>query len=697
MKKNFLLTVCILFISFISFAGKFVMIPVTESHNLEILFADNDLKIHYYCDNYVLATAKAVNYHNAVVLDENAFSDVSAYAIVYCHNNQKEEYLSTVSKNNMVLYSGDHFFVMKILSKDFMPAKNDGMIAVTNSEASLPRFAFDYPVITEVDETILGYISETVTDTLMAYIQTMENFVTRRCDHANSILAQNWIKSKYESYGLDVSIHTLNPVVHPWWGGTVQSGNVIAIQHGTEFPDEYIVCGGHFDSFAYQSSQGEPGADDDATGVAGIMETARILSQYQFKRSIIYCAFTAEECGLYGSGQFAQKCLNEGKNILGYFNLDMTGYLTPGSPIHFCLIYPNPALTLADYFVNVCDFYFPTVPITRHSNLSWGDSDHTSFNNKGYKGIWWFEDINEDSPFIHTPNDKIGPSVNNPEQVKIFTQASVASIAILAIPATPTLSPPINCTAKYTEDSDISITWNAPLGMTPVEYCVYKNNTKIAQTSDLSYIDIPENYGIYCYKITAVYIIEDEEKESGFSNESCLPLLPPPTNCLAKYAENNDIKITWEAPAINMPVEYYYVYKDDAKIAQTVACFYTDVVEDFDLHCYNATAFFKYNNEFIETEFSNESCDSVPFQGIIEHNYNVKIYPNPTTGELIISNEQFTINNVEVFDIYGKCHPSRVTRHASHVTLNISHLPAGVYFVKISTEEGIVVKEVIKQ
>jgi len=683
MKRNLLLTVCILFISFISFAGKFVIVPVMESHNLEILFADNDLKIHYYCDNYVLATAKTVNYHNAVVLDENAFSDVSAYAIVYCHNHQKEEYLSTVSKSNTVLYSGDHFFIMKILSNDFMPAKNDGMIAVTNTEASLPRFAFDYPVITGVDETILGYISETVTDTLMAYIQTMENFVTRRCDHANSILAQNWIKSKYESYGLDVSIHTLSPAVHPWWGGTVQSGNVIAIQYGTEFPDEYIVCGGHFDSFAYSSSQGEPGADDDATGVAGIMETARILSQYQFKRSIIYCAFTAEECGLDGSGQFAQKCYNEGKNILGYFNLDMTGYLTPGAPIHFCLIYPNPALPLADYFVNVCDFYFPTIPVTRHSNLQWGDSDHTSFNNKGYKGIWWFEDINEDSPFIHTPNDKIGPSVNNPEQVKLFTQASVASIAILAIPegGTPPLPPPINCTAKYIEDMKIQITWETPQTNTPDKYYIYRDKLKIHETTELLYTDIVEDFNEYCFTVTAVY----ELGESNPSNQSCTSVpspYAPPTNCVAANFFEMQIKITWGAPEENTP-NGYYVYRDSILLFQEAITTleYFDIPNDCKEYCYNVTAVYGEN----ESKFSNQSC-ALAYSNISENVTKYLIYPNPANNELRIESYELENESIEIFDVYGKCHPSLVTRHPSLVTINVSHLPVGIYFIKIGKE-----------
>ena len=86
----------------------------------------------------------------------------------------------------------------------------------------------------------------------------------------------------------------------------------------------------------------------------------------------------------------------------------------------------------------------------------------------------------------------------------------------------------------------------------------------------------------------------------------------------------------------------------------------------------------------------------------------VTLIPNPTTGQLIIDNGQLTIENVEVFDIYGRKLLSNhlitssshhlITSHpAPRTSLNISHLPVGMYFVKISTDTGMVVKKVVKQ
>jgi len=76
---------------------------------------------------------------------------------------------------------------------------------------------------------------------------------------------------------------------------------------------------------------------------------------------------------------------------------------------------------------------------------------------------------------------------------------------------------------------------------------------------------------------------------------------------------------------------------------------------------------------------------------------NVKIYPNPTRGQLTIDNGQWRINSVEVFDVYGK----KLASHqpipsSSHHKIDISHLLPGIYFLKIETEKGIFVKKVLK-
>ena len=75
----------------------------------------------------------------------------------------------------------------------------------------------------------------------------------------------------------------------------------------------------------------------------------------------------------------------------------------------------------------------------------------------------------------------------------------------------------------------------------------------------------------------------------------------------------------------------------------------------------------------------------------------IRVYPNPTTGELRIENGELKINNVEIFDVYGRKISSHHLIPSSSHHLDISHLPTGLYFVKIATEQGAVVKKVVKE
>ena len=702
MKKH-LLFLSFLFVSLVVFAGKFVLIPVSETNNLETLFAHNDLKIHYYCDDYVLATTTHLDFKNLVVLDENAFGDVGYYVKVYCLEKNKREYLDNIKTSAKVLYSGSNFLIMKILSDGFFPAKNDGMVSIRNVEAVLSKTRFDYPVVTEVDETVQEFVNQVSSDRLIADVQHLQNYLTRRYNKPEALQAQNWIKAQFESMNLSTSIQNLSSHNPSWmcWCSNWSSGNVIAIQKGVDstYWDEYIVCGAHYDSYTYSGN--EPGADDNATGTAGVLETARLLSQYDFKRSIIYCTFTAEECGLDGSWNYAKQCKNQGMNIVGYFNIDMSGYLEPGTNIHIDLIHPTTANPLANYYKNIANIYFPGIPVTSYPNLSGGDSDHTSFNQNGYMGIFPFEDNVAHSPHIHTSNDIIGPSVNSPEQVKVFTQINLASIATLAIfyeeeepPPPPPINPPTKCETEVVEGMCIKVTWEEPEEVIPNEYIVYRDSVNIAQTTELFYLDTVADYGEYCYMITAIYL----EEESEFSNESCAEIVPvthtfyPPTHCVAEYLEEMCIKITWDAPEEETPDEYY-VYRDSVGIAKCVELFYIDTVTDYLQHCYLVTAIY----DVYESEFSEESCTQVPVK-ITNYESQITVFPNPTNGKLSIVNCQLSINNVEIYDVMGKKVSSNhlITTSSNH-QIDISHLSNGIYFVKIYTDAGYEVAKFIKE
>lgn len=275
---------------------------------------------------------------------------------------------------------------------------------------------------------IYEWINQVDTNLVIEHVQHLQDYFTRDCFTLNAVQAQNWIKDQYISMGLPVELqnfplYSQNP-----------SDNVLATLTGQVIPDEYVILGGHYDSWTYGSYA--PGADDNASGTSGVLEVARILSQYQFQRSIIFCAFSAEEYGLVGSEVYASRCEDEGMNILGYINMDMIGYRKPGNYLHSDMIAPSSAQALADFYKAVTAIYLPEFPI-EDGQLSGGDSDHTSFNNHGYQGIFPFEDDEYYSPYIHTTNDIVGLSFNSPLLASKLIQAGLASAATLAIPYDP--------------------------------------------------------------------------------------------------------------------------------------------------------------------------------------------------------------------------------------------------------------------
>ena len=293
-------------------------------------------------------------------------------------------------------------------------------------------FEHTYPIVTTVNLEIRAMMDSVSVDSIKADIEHLCSYHTRRYDSRFIWDVQDWLVSRYNGFGVDtVMLHDF-PVPY-YESGTAD--NILAVQWGTKTPEEYVICGAHYDSWNADGYDPDtirsPGADDNATGVAGILETARILSHYTFDRTIIYANWCAEECGLVGSAAYAADCAAQRMDIVAYFNLDMTGYLEEGSDIHVNLMYTTQDSLLGQYVKRFSRIYFPEMRIWQDW-LQWGDSDYSSFNRNGYAAIHPFEDVNASSPFIHTRQDVLGTSVNNLEQCKRFTELNLGTVATLA-------------------------------------------------------------------------------------------------------------------------------------------------------------------------------------------------------------------------------------------------------------------------
>lgn len=104
--------------------------------------------------------------------------------------------------------------------------------------------------------------------------------------------------------------------------------NVLGIIRGTKYPNRYVVMAGDIDSRisdALNYTDDSPGANDNATGMAGVIEAARVLSKYSFESSILLVGLSGEEQGLYGGKHLAARAAAEGWNIVGVLNNDMIG------------------------------------------------------------------------------------------------------------------------------------------------------------------------------------------------------------------------------------------------------------------------------------------------------------------------------------------------------------------------------------
>jgi len=147
--------------------------------------------------------------------------------------------------------------------------------------------------------------------------------------------ARRWIKSEFEQISdecggcLEVTYQRLLlPAGSARIPDSVEIVNVVAFQRGTFYPDRYIIMSGDIDSRAsdaIDATTDAPGANDNASGMAGVLEAARILSKYNFSSTIVYAGLSGEEQGLYGGRLMAGIAKREEWDIIGVLNNDMIG------------------------------------------------------------------------------------------------------------------------------------------------------------------------------------------------------------------------------------------------------------------------------------------------------------------------------------------------------------------------------------
>ncbi len=316
------------------------------------------------------------------------------------------------------------------------------------ADVQIRLYASDHAVI-----DIAEMVAQVDENQLLDYLQQIEGerHFSAVPEHLEAV--RQLVRDAFVEFGLDTEDHDF---VH----SQTEMRNVIGRQAGMRDEAVTFVIDGHFDGVP-----GSPGADDNGSAIAGVLEALRILSQYTFEHSIRYIGFDAEELGLIGSIRYVQNGIKPFELIEGVLNFEMIGYYddAPNSqllPAGFDMLFPAAAQAVADddhrgnfitvvgnvnsnpligAFESAADTYVPelrviSVAVPGNGSLApdLRRSDHASFWDGGYQALMLTDGADFRNFNYHTPDDVI--STLDFAFMANVVKATLATAAELAVP-----------------------------------------------------------------------------------------------------------------------------------------------------------------------------------------------------------------------------------------------------------------------
>ncbi len=286
------------------------------------------------------------------------------------------------------------------------------------------------PDVVEFDQNIKDLVDEIRADSLQKKVQWLENMGSRFALNDDRKEVAKRIRDRFISYGYSNAKLDSFYISITKWGTTYNTWqyNVIATLEGSANPNTFYLMGGHYDSIISDNGAftNAPGANDNASGIAATLEVARILKEQGFipQSSIEFIAFAAEEFGLYGSFDYAEKSKDAAKDIKFMLNNDMIAYWPVGTS--------SMRVNILDYYTSqgtrikaqeYCNLY--TSLVTINDNYYQKYSDSYAFYLNDFKAIFFTTDA--DDPYYHTANDLT--SNCNFEICKEITKVNCAMLA----------------------------------------------------------------------------------------------------------------------------------------------------------------------------------------------------------------------------------------------------------------------------
>jgi len=256
--------------------------------------------------------------------------------------------------------------------------------------------------------------------------------------------------------------------------------------------------------------------------------------------------------------------------------------------------------------------------------------------------------------------------------------------------------------------NSVLLSWSKPESSLPVEgYRVFRNHHLITENivTETLYLDENLSSGSYEYNVLVYYLGGCISEISNFVSEYIAPpTCKPVTDLSSEEPTPNSVLLRWSKPEDQFSVKGYSIYRNEQALTDTLVI--GNSYTDNNL----MNGHYEY---YVITHYSNDCVSDSSNHVKVKIGVGVKetkgpdrivLLPNPTTGELRVTSDGLQITSVEVFDIYGRKLSEQNAENgmqqanfqANGVVFNISHLPNGLYFVKILTGQGVVMRKVVK-
>jgi hypothetical protein len=380
------------------------------------------------------------------------------------------------------------------------------------------------------DPRIAEMVSAVSRDRLAASVRDLQSYQTRFTTAAASVAVANRLFDSFRRLGL-LTVYedfifdgTFNKQPVPG----IHASNIVATIPGSVAPERIVVLGAHYDSICGTDSPVlAPGADDNASGTAAVMEIARVFAGRSFDFTVRLVAFAAEEWGLRGAGYAAAAARQRNERIIAMVNLDMIGY-TDRVPEDLNVVVNDRSQWLAVKYEGASARYAPMTLVTT-VDASSSRSDHWPFWQNGYDAVFGIEDYPLANPHYHKVTDTI--ETLNLDFITAVTKTTLALVADLAQPSRTPAPPSINTAeahvvrSVFTRVKFVRIGWAPPAGQQIAGYYVYRSATPHvgyervtdAAVRDTSFTDrVPSADQTYYYVVTAV---DASGRESNYSLE----------------------------------------------------------------------------------------------------------------------------------------------------------------------------------